>query len=137
MSDFAKNLRYYRKQKRLSQAELAKALNYGDTTISNYESGRNEPSFDDLINLSHKLSVTPNDLIGFSFMDKDISFLFRFNQLETKHKKIILDLIQALLFLARLRPSGACAANLFADAPTRVAFSLQKSLFYAIIEQKL
>ena len=40
MSDFAKNLRYYRKQKRLSQAELAKALNYGDTTISNYESGR-------------------------------------------------------------------------------------------------
>jgi len=33
MSDFAKNLRYYRKQKRLSQAELAKALNYGDTTI--------------------------------------------------------------------------------------------------------
>ena len=65
MSDFAKNLRYYRKQKRLSQAELAKALNYGDTTISNYESGRNEPSFDDLINLSHKLSVTPNDLIVF------------------------------------------------------------------------
>ena len=54
MSDFAKNLRYYRKQKRLSQAELAKALNYGDTTISNYESGRNEPSFDDLITLSHK-----------------------------------------------------------------------------------
>ena len=97
MSDFAKNLRYYRKQKRLSQAELAKALNYGDTTISNYESGRNEPSFDDLTNLSHKLSVTPNDLIGFSFMDKDISFIFRFNQLETKHKKIILDLIQALI----------------------------------------
>ena len=81
MSDFAKNLRYYRKQKRLSQAELAKALNYGDTTISNYESGRNEPSFDDLINLSHKLSVTPNDLIGFSFMDKDISFIFRFNHI--------------------------------------------------------
>ena len=101
MSDFAKNLRYYRKQKRLSQAELAKALNYGDTTISNYESGRNEPSFDDLINLSHKLSVTPNDLIGFSFMDKDISFIFRFNQLETKHKKIILDLIQALIERSR------------------------------------
>jgi len=30
-------------------------------------------------------------------MDKDISFIFRFNQLETKHKKIILDLIQALI----------------------------------------
>ena len=96
MSDFAKNLRYYRKQKRLSQAELAKALNYSDTTISNYENGRNEPSFDDLINLSHKLSVTPNDLIGFSFMEKDISFIFHFNQLKKEHKKIILDLIHAL-----------------------------------------
>ena len=69
MSDFAKNLRYYRKQKRLSQAELGKALNYGDTTISNYESGRNETSFDDLINLSHKISVTTKDLIGVSFLD--------------------------------------------------------------------
>ena len=76
MSDFAKNLRYYRKQKRLSQAELAKALNYGDTTISNYESGRNEPSFDDLINLSHKLSVTPNDLIGFSLWIKIFLLFF-------------------------------------------------------------
>jgi len=38
---------------------------------------------------------------------------------------------------ARLRPIGACAANLFTDAPARVAFSLQKSLIYAIIEQKL
>ena len=48
-----------------------------------------------------------------------------------------LNQCEALLFFARLRPIGACAANLFADAPTRVAFSLQKSLFYAIIEQKL
>ena len=97
MSDFAKNLRYYRKRNHLSQAELGKALNYGYTTISNYENGRNEPSFDDLINLLHKLSVTPNDLIGFSFMEKDISFIFCFNQLETEHKKIILDLINALV----------------------------------------
>ena len=44
---------------------------------------------------------------------------------------------EALLFFAQLRPIGTCAANLFVDVPTRVAFSLQKSLIYAIIEQKL
>jgi hypothetical protein len=38
---------------------------------------------------------------------------------------------------AQLRPIGACAANLFTDTPARVAFFLQKSLIYAIIEQKL
>ena len=80
-------------------------------TIANYESGRNEPSFDDLINLSHKLSVTPNDLIGFSFMDKDISldelvgknpskkeecFVHEFQKLSEKNQNRILDLIKAL-----------------------------------------
>jgi len=44
---------------------------------------------------------------------------------------------EALLFFAQLRPIGTCAANLFVDVPARVAFSLQKSLIYAIIEQKL
>lgn len=44
---------------------------------------------------------------------------------------------EALLFFAHLRPIGTCAANLFTDTPARVAFFLQKSLIYAIIEQKL
>ena len=49
MSDFAKNIRKFRKQKGYSQTELAKILNYGYTAIANYESGRNEPSLDVLI----------------------------------------------------------------------------------------
>jgi len=48
-----------------------------------------------------------------------------------------LNQCEALLFFAQLRPIGTCAANLFVDVPARVAFSLQKSLIYAIIEQKL
>ena len=52
MSDFAKNLRKFRKQKGYSQEKLAKALHYGYTAITNYEGGRNEPSYDDLMALS-------------------------------------------------------------------------------------
>lgn len=97
MSEFAKNLRKYRKQKNLSQIELGKALHYGYTAIANYESGRNEPSLDDLITLAHTLDVTPNDLIGFSFMEKDVAFLFDFKRLSSECQKIIIDMINALL----------------------------------------
>lgn len=96
MSEFAKNLKKYRKQKNYTQVELAEKLDYGYTAIANYESGRNEPSFDDLISLSHILGVTPNDLLGFSPMEEDIIFLSSFKSLQPKHQKIILDMIESL-----------------------------------------
>ena len=98
MSDFAKNLKKYRKQKNFSQIELAKVLNYGYTAIANYESGRNEPSFDDLITLAHILQVTPNELLGFSSMEEDQVFLEAFKRLLPEHQKIIFDMINALLY---------------------------------------
>ena len=57
MSDFAKNLKRFRKSKKMTQTELGKMLNYGSTAIANYESGRNEPSLDILIRLSEILNV--------------------------------------------------------------------------------
>ena len=96
MSDFAKNLRYYRKQKRLSQAELAKALNYGDTTISNYESGRNEPSIDDLIKIAIILDISLDELVGKNPSKKEECFLHEFQKLSEKNQNRILDLIKAL-----------------------------------------
>lgn len=64
VSDFAKNLRKYRKQKKYSQTELAKHIHYGYTAIANYESGRNEPSIDVLIKLANALDVTVDELVG-------------------------------------------------------------------------
>ena len=52
MSEFAANLKQFRKRKKYSQATLARKLNYGHMTIANYESGRNEPSIDDLIKIA-------------------------------------------------------------------------------------
>ena len=39
---------YYVNGKKLTQTQLANILGYGYTAISNYESGRNEPSINDL-----------------------------------------------------------------------------------------
>lgn len=97
MSDFAKNLRYFRKQKKYSQADLGKKLHYGYTAIANYESGRNEPAFDDLISLAKLLDVTTDELLGVNTMQEGNKLLSGYRKLIPKHQKIVSDLIEILL----------------------------------------
>lgn len=96
MSDFAVNLRKYRKRKNLSQVKLSQALNYGYTAIANYESGRNEPSIDCLIKLAETLEVTVDELIGVKCRTEEEQLLSAFKKLSSGKKKIILDVIKAL-----------------------------------------
>lgn len=96
MSEFAKNIRKYRKQKNYTQVELAKKLNYGYTAIANYESGRNEPSFDSLIKLAEVLDVTSDELLGVKLKTEEKKLLLAFKKLDREKKKIILDMINVL-----------------------------------------
>ena len=61
---FPSRLRQLRLLHHLTQADLGSVLGYGYTAISNYESGRNEPSLDDLIRLAHYFSLSVEELIG-------------------------------------------------------------------------
>ncbi len=70
MSDFGKNLKRIRKNKGYTQKELAEHLHFGYSAISNYESGRNEPSLDILMELADILGVTTDELIGYDLKDK-------------------------------------------------------------------
>ena len=96
MSDFAENLKKYRKRKGYSQEKLAKMLNYGSTAIANYESGRNEPSFNALIQLAQALDVTVDELIGVEFTTEEKELVAAFKKLDDENKNRILDLINAL-----------------------------------------
>ena len=96
MSDFAKNLKYYRKQKKYSQKDLADRLNYGYTAIANYESGRNEPCLDDLIALAKMLDVTVDELIGVKLETTEQEVLSAFKKIDTRSKKIITYLLDVL-----------------------------------------
>ncbi len=97
MSDFAKNLKYFRKQKNYSQAQLAEHLNYGYTAIANYESTRNEPSFDDLIKLAELLDVTTDELLGVPFKTSEQTLLSNFKKLSSENQQILLLLLNALV----------------------------------------
>ena len=96
MSDFAQNLKKYRKQKKYSQKDLAEKLNYGYTAIANYESGRNEPCLDDLIALAKLLDVTVDELIGAKLETAEQAVLSAFKKIDARSKKIITELLDVL-----------------------------------------
>lgn len=62
------NLKVARKNKGLTQVELALAINTTKATISNYETGYSEPSIDTLLKLSETLEVSIDFLCGNKFI---------------------------------------------------------------------
>ncbi|MCX0386881.1 helix-turn-helix domain-containing protein [Clostridium perfringens] len=63
---FADNLKKYRKDKGLTQDDLAKRLNVSRSAISYYEKGTVEPSIYFLINLANEMNCSIDNLFGFN-----------------------------------------------------------------------
>ena len=64
--EFKDRLKHLRKEKNLTQIELASILHYGYTAIANYENGRNQPRINDLIRLANVFGVSLDYLVGIS-----------------------------------------------------------------------
>lgn len=100
MADFAKNLRKLRKQKKLSQQKLGAMLGYGCTAVTNYESGRNTPSLEDLMKLATIFEVTLDELAGFPSKAKrseqEEQLLQDFRNLNEREQEFVLKLIHTL-----------------------------------------
>ncbi len=62
--DFKNRLKELRLNNNITQAELAKKLNYGRTAIANYEAGRTEPSFEALKTIAEFFGVSIDYLLG-------------------------------------------------------------------------
>ncbi|WP_161821283.1 helix-turn-helix domain-containing protein [Sporotomaculum syntrophicum] len=71
-NEFGARLRKLREQRKLTQSELAKLCDLGESTISFYESGKREPSYKILLNLAEKLNTTPSYLLTGNY-EKDNS----------------------------------------------------------------
>lgn len=61
--EFKERLKSLRKERKLTQSTLGNILNYGYTAISNYESGRNEPSIKDLKKIAEYFNVSMDYLL--------------------------------------------------------------------------
>lgn len=63
-ANIAKNISWYRKEKGMTQAELAEILNYSDKSVSKWERGDGLPDICVLAAIAELFGVTINDLIG-------------------------------------------------------------------------
>ena len=61
---FSERLKELRTSKKMNQKTLSAIFGYGATAISGYENGRNEPSYDMLIQFARYFDVTVDFLIG-------------------------------------------------------------------------
>lgn len=105
---FNVRLKHLRQKNKLTQSELAEILGLKSTAISNYESERNEPSFDKLIALSKYFDVSCDYLLGVTdsylpvggeVLDKEIvEFFDLYKQLSDQHVHEIKEYAKYLLY---------------------------------------
>lgn len=105
---FNERLKQLRLKKKLTQQELADILGLKPTAVSNYESNRNEPSFEKLIILSQYFNVSLDYLLGISesylpiqgeVLDREIvEFFNQYKNLDSENAKLLRDYAEYLFY---------------------------------------
>ena len=106
--NFNIRLKQLRQKHKLTQSELAEILGLKPTAVSNYESRRNEPSFEKLIAVSRYFDVSCDYLLGISdaylpvggeVLDKDIVDFFNlYQQLDSNNAAELKNFANYLLY---------------------------------------
>ena len=95
MAGFGERLLSLRQSKQLTQAEVAKYLDVTPKTISFYENGEREASFDTLIKLSEFFNVSVDYLLGCSeahgLMSDEAQLIDIYRFLSDKRKSLLLS----------------------------------------------
>lgn len=109
---FHTRLKQLRLHYKLTQSDLADILGLKATAISNYESQRNEPSFEKLILLSEYFEVSCDYLLGLTgsylpvegeVLDKDIVDIYDiYQQLDQRHSNELKKFAEYLLYKQNL-----------------------------------
>ena len=103
MTDVCERIEYLRKERSISQAELAKRLGISRSAVNAWEMGISKPHIDHVIMLTKIFNTTADFLLD---IDK-ANYYIDISELPDKEKKIIVDLINAL----KDRKKGAAAKS--------------------------
>lgn len=97
-TNFAKNLTYLRKSKKISMQQLADEIGLSRATLSHYENGNRLPEFENIIKLALYFECSIDELI-FSGTPIDINKLNKLNADNDDIDKLINndDLVNALI----------------------------------------
>lgn len=68
-TNFIENLKWLRKMNHLTQQQIADELSVNRVTYTNWEKGKREPSFNDLVKLAGFFNVSVDKLLGVKIED--------------------------------------------------------------------
>lgn len=86
--EIAKNLRFYRRKRGLSQKEFAKLLGVNSSAVAHWELGHNSIDVDNLIVACDILDVSPAQIYGRDSIPKKIELTADENQLLTMYREL-------------------------------------------------
>ncbi|MGM9884540.1 helix-turn-helix domain-containing protein [Streptococcus hyointestinalis] len=89
MSSFTTKLKQLRKQKKLTQKEIAEQIGIKQNTYSDWETGRTQPNLDYLSKLAHILDTTTDELLGRQVIDVT-------DKTEEERKAILYDKLETM-----------------------------------------
>lgn len=95
---FSQNLKELRKERNISQSDLAKSIGVSQGTIYFWENNINEPTAGYILKLANYFNVTTDELLGAEKINKlvigDQKALGSYNKLNTKNKKLATKIIE-------------------------------------------
>ncbi len=95
---FTDNLKFLRKERNISQQEIADYLNITRQAYNNYENGKREPDYEILLKLGEYFEVTVDDLLNSNIMDTDENLII----LNRNAKKMTPEQRKRLIEMAKI-----------------------------------
>lgn len=94
----AENIKYYRKEKKIGQKEIATHFGVRESTVSMWECGRNMISADMFFELADLLGVSADDLAGRNqeYSREERALIASYRQLDHNHKAIVRATLDAV-----------------------------------------
>ena len=132
--DFSERLKTIRKEKGLTQAELAEKAGIAVNSIRLYESGKIVPKLDTIARIARAMGLTANDLVagqwgkfqgGFRSKteirqdDREAQLIYHFQNLNENGQSIALKRIEEMTELPRYQLDPAAAQTAPATAPSK------------------
>lgn len=133
--DLGKKLIELRKNKKLSQEQLAEEINVTRQTISNWENGKFYPDIDALVRISKYFNISLDDLLNYD--DKVLEYLKDSTDVVKSNKHlfyaILLNIVIIILFIIiGLTLNESTAIIIIVFTVSIISFSY---LFYQIIKK--
>ncbi len=119
-----------RKEKKLTQAQLAERLGVSDKAVSKWENGRSMPDCSIMLELCAQIGITVNDLLNGrridmeNYKEKAEQTLFEMREREESANRTLLRLEIVIGLLATASFLTLIAASALADMPTAARVAL-------------